>query len=75
MPCMSPLLLEIEKMIDSLDDSDRQRLMQYLTPRLTIASEQQPAATWQRFREIGQRLARLSDTGGSITNAVSEMRR
>ncbi|HEX4123939.1 MAG TPA: hypothetical protein VHY37_04370 [Tepidisphaeraceae bacterium] len=33
-PYMSALLREIEKMVDALDDSDRHRLMQYLSPRV-----------------------------------------
>jgi hypothetical protein len=81
MAVMSPLLREIEKMVDALDASDRVRLQQYLAPRTTAISEsstptpEDPKTAWQRFRAVGERLASTSGTGGSITEAVSEMRR
>jgi hypothetical protein len=74
-----------ERLIDELDPSDRIRLLQYLAPRIAEAVLPTPATTtpqvdqsWQRLREVGQRIAAAAakdPSGPSMTELVSEMRR
>jgi hypothetical protein len=78
-------LYAAERLVDELDPADRVRLLQYLAPRIAEAVLPTPAAptqqvdeSWQRLREVGQRIAAAAakdPNGPSMTEMVSEMRR
>lgn len=75
-------LTDIERLVDQLDVRDQVRLLQFLAPRIAggvlsaAALAPDVDAAWRQFREVGARLAKgSSGGGGSLTQAVSDMRR
>jgi hypothetical protein len=75
-------LLEVEKLARELNPADQARLIQFLAPRVAAVHESPTAntdaersAAWERLSAIGNRLAATQPGDGSITDAVSEMRR
>lgn len=82
---MATTLVEVEQLARELSPVDQARLIQFLAPRVAAAvsqvstdpdSTQRASEAWQRMRSIGERLAASSKPGdGSVTDAVSEMRR